>query len=124
MRRTTSRGVKCSPASSLLSSLKRRMSSSKTVPMPWLSRPSKRTEPSPFSTGRGLRLTELSKNFSIRLPRISASISVGIWLRNLNLSRISWTLGEKPSRYTSKLSRKRVCWTAERRLRRVNCEEL
>ena len=37
---TTSLGVKCSPASSLFSSLKRRISSSKTVPMPWLSRPS------------------------------------------------------------------------------------
>src|SRR5215217_5182016 len=36
MRRTTSRGVKCSPASSLFSSLKRRISSSKIVPIMWL----------------------------------------------------------------------------------------
>ena len=36
---TTSRGVKCSPASSLFSSLKRRMSSSNMVPMEWLSSP-------------------------------------------------------------------------------------
>ena len=63
---TTSRGVKCSPASSLFSSLNRRISSSKTVPIPWLSSPSSRTEPSPFNTGRGLRLTEVSRNFSIR----------------------------------------------------------
>jgi hypothetical protein len=40
---TTSRGVKCSPASSLFSSLKRRISSSKMVPMAWLSRPGRRT---------------------------------------------------------------------------------
>ena len=32
--RTASRGVQCSPASSLFSSLKRRTSSSKIVPMP------------------------------------------------------------------------------------------
>ena len=36
---TASRGVQCSPASSLFSSLKRRTSSSKIVPMAWLSRP-------------------------------------------------------------------------------------
>ena len=106
---TTSRGVKCSPASSLFSSLKRRMSSSKTVPMPWLSRPSSRTEPSPFVTGLGLRLTELSRNFSIRKPSASASTKVGIWLRNLNFSRTSWTFGEKPSRYASKSARSCCC---------------
>ena len=39
MRVTASRGVQCSPASSLFSSLKRRTSSSKIEPMPWLSRP-------------------------------------------------------------------------------------
>ena len=80
MRCTTSRGVKCSPASSLFSSLKRRMSSSKIVPMAWLSRPSRRTEPSKPKTGFGLRLMELSKNFSTRKPKTSASTSVGIWL--------------------------------------------
>jgi hypothetical protein len=37
--RTASRGVQCSPASSLFSSLNLRTSSSKTVPMAWLSRP-------------------------------------------------------------------------------------
>ena len=36
---TASRGVQCSPASSLFSSLKRRTSSSKIVPIAWLSRP-------------------------------------------------------------------------------------
>ena len=79
MSRTTSRGVKCSPASSLFSSLKRRINSSNTVPIPWLSRPARRTEPSPFNTGRGLRLIELSRNFSTRKPSASASTSVGIW---------------------------------------------
>ena len=82
---TTSLGVKCSPASSLFSSLKRRMSSSKTVPMPWLSRSSRRTVPSPFRMGLGLRLIELSRNFSSRKPSASASTRVGIWLRNLKL---------------------------------------
>ena len=50
---TASRGVQCSPASSLFSSLKRRTSSSKIVPIAWLSRPGCLTEPSPFSTGWG-----------------------------------------------------------------------
>ena len=45
---TASRGVQCSPASSLFSSLKRRTSSSKIVPIAWLSRPGCFTEPSPF----------------------------------------------------------------------------
>ena len=31
-------------------------------------------------------------------PRASALVRRGIWLRNSKLSRISWTLGEKPSR--------------------------
>ena len=53
---TASRGVKCSPASSLFSSLKHRISSSKTVPMPWLSRPGCRTAPSVSITGSGPRL--------------------------------------------------------------------
>ena len=55
---TASRGVQCSPASSLFSSLKRRTSSSKIVPIAWLSRPGCFTEPSPFKTGFGLRLID------------------------------------------------------------------
>ena len=62
---TASRGVQCSPASSLFSSLKRRTSSSKMVPIAWLSRPGCFTEPSPFSTGSGLRLMSGSRNFSM-----------------------------------------------------------
>ena len=50
---TASRGVQCSPASSLFSSLNRRTSSSKIVPMAWLSRPGCFTEPSPLRTGFG-----------------------------------------------------------------------
>ena len=46
MRVTASRGVQCSPASSLFSSLKRRTSSSKIAPIPWLSSPACRTDPS------------------------------------------------------------------------------
>ena len=58
---TTSRGVKCSPASSLFSSLNRRISSSKIVPMAWLSRPGRRSFPSWSNTGSGLRLTSWSR---------------------------------------------------------------
>ena len=57
---------------SLFSSLKRRTSSSKTVPIPWLSRPGGLTEPSPFSTGFGLRLMSGERNYSIRVPSASA----------------------------------------------------
>ena len=56
------------------------------------------TQPSPFSTGFGLRLIVGSRNFSISVPSASAFESRGIWLRNSKLSRISWTFGEKPSR--------------------------
>ena len=65
--------------------------------------------------GLGLRLIELSRNFSSRKPSTSASTNVGIWLRNLNLSRTSSTLGEKPSRYTSKSARNCCC-------RRAGCK--
>ena len=92
---TASRGVQCSPASSLFSSLKRRTSSSKIVPMAWLSRPGCLIEPSPFRTGLGLRLIERSRSFSIRVPSASAFDRRGIWLRNSNLSRISWTFGRE-----------------------------
>ena len=95
---TASRGVQCSPASSLFSSLKRRTSSSKIVPIAWLSRPGCFTEPSPFNTAFGLRLIDGSRNFSISVPSASAFDSRGIWLRNSKLSRISCTFGEKPSR--------------------------
>ena len=95
---TASRGVQCSPASSLFSSLKRRTSSSKTVPIPWLSRPGCLTEPSSFNTGLGLKLMSGDRNFSISVPRASALDRRGIWFRNSNFSRMSWTLGEKPSR--------------------------
>ena len=96
--RTASRGVQCSPASSLFSSLKRRTSSSKIEPMPWLSRPGWRTELSAFFTGAGLRLTSGEVSFSISVPSASAFDSRGIWLRNSKFSRMSCTLGEKPSR--------------------------
>ena len=69
---TASRGVQCSPASSLFSSLKRRTSSSKIVPIAWLSRPECFTEPSAFVTGFGLRLIDGSRNFSIKVPSASA----------------------------------------------------
>src|SRR5262245_37471284 len=51
---TASRGVQCSPASSLFSSLKRRTSSSKIVPIAWLSRARCFCDPSLFRTGLGL----------------------------------------------------------------------
>ena len=74
--------------------------------------------------GLGLRLIELSRNFSNRKPSTSASTSVGIWLRNLNLSRTSWTLGEKPSRYASKLARSLCCWPMDVRSRRRKADVL
>ena len=116
---TASRGVKCSPASSLFSSLKRRMSSSKIEPMPWLSRPGCLTEPSPFITGSGPRLMSGEVSFSISVPRASAFDSFGIWLRNSKLSRMSWTFPEKPSRYASKSARSRWRLARARRSRIV-----
>lgn len=86
MRRTASRGVQCSPASSLFSSLNLRTSSSKTVPIEWLSMPA------------GERSMSGSRNLSIIVPMASALESVWSWLRNLKLSRMSSTLDEKPSR--------------------------
>ena len=68
------------------------------MPMPWLSRPGCLTEPSLFSTGSGLRLISGEVSFSISVPRASALESRGIWLRNSKFSRMSCTLGEKPSR--------------------------
>ena len=59
---TASRGVQCSPASSLFSSLNRRTSSSKIVPIAWLSRPGCLTEPSPLRRVRAevdVRVEEL-----------------------------------------------------------------
>ena len=75
--RTASRGVQCSPASSLFSSLKRRTSSSKIVPMPWLSRPGCFTEPSAWlyrggaqvDVGRGELLDERTQGVGLREPR-------------------------------------------------------
>jgi hypothetical protein len=65
-----------------------------------------------------------SRNFSMSVPRASALERVGIWLRNLKFSRMSCTLGEKPSRYASK-SALRACWLARPfRALRVNGEVL
>jgi hypothetical protein len=49
-------------------------------------------------TGCGLRLSDESSIFSMSVPSASARDRRGIWLRNSKLSRMSWTLGEKPSR--------------------------
>jgi hypothetical protein len=68
------------------------------VPMPWLSRPGCLTEPSPFSTGLGLRLMSGERSFSISVPERVGLRERGIWLRNSKFSRMSCTLGEKPSR--------------------------
>ncbi len=65
---TASRGVQCSPASSLFSSLNLRTSSSKTVPMEWLSMAGCLTLPSPCRTGLGQRLISGSRNFSMSVP--------------------------------------------------------
>jgi hypothetical protein len=86
---TTSRGVKCSPASSLFSSLKRRIQLLEDRPYPMIVESGNLTSPFASATGFGLRLMDASRNFSMRLPRMLASMRVGIWLRNLNLSRIS-----------------------------------
>jgi hypothetical protein len=39
-----------------------------------------------------------SRNLLISAPNASALKSVVSWLRNLKLSRMSWTFGEKPFR--------------------------
>jgi hypothetical protein len=46
--------------------------------------------------GRGERSMSGSRNLLISVPSESERESVGSWLRNLKLSRMSWTLGEKP----------------------------
>ena len=70
MRVTASRGVQCSPASSLFSSLKRRNQFFEDRAHAWwLSRPGCRTEPSEFITGTGLRLMSGEVSFSISVPR-------------------------------------------------------
>ena len=110
-----SRGQRVEGAVQASSSLKRRTSSSKIVPIAWLSRPGCLIDPSPWRTGWGLRFTSGERNFSISVPRASALDRRGIWFRNSNFSRMSWTFGEKPSRYASK-SALSCCWL-ERALR-------
>ena len=124
MSATASRGVQCSPASSLFSSLKRRTNSSKIDPIPWLSSPGWRTEPSVFITGAGLRLTSGEASFSIRVPKASARESRGIWLQNSKLSRMSCTFGENPSSQASKSAVSRWRLARARRSRKVNFEVL
>ena len=51
-----------------------------------------RKSPAPPGPARG------RVSFSISEPRASGLESQGIRLRNSKLSRISWTVGEKPSR--------------------------
>ena len=97
--RTASRGVQCSPASSLFSSLKRRTNSSKIEPIPWLSRPGDRTEPSACFTGAGLRLMSGEVSFSMSVPKASGLREPRDLVTELEVSRgMSCTLGEKPSR--------------------------
>ena len=60
----------------------------------------------------------------MRAPSASLSVRRLSWLRNSNLSRMSWTLGEYPSKYASKSARS-DCWEARAaRSRRVNGEVL
>ena len=68
------------------------------VPIPWLSSPGCRTEPSVFITGSGLRLIAGDVSFSMSAPRASALESRGTWFRNSKLSRMSCTFEEYPSR--------------------------
>ena len=92
--------------------------------MAWLSRPGNRTVSSEFSTGLGLKFTVGDMNRSMRLPSTPPVDNLFTWLRNSNLSRMSWTLSENPSRYASKFCLS-CCWAVEvARARRVNCEEL
>ena len=92
--------------------------------MPWLSRPGCRTEPSAFFTGAGLRLMSGDVSFSTSVPRASALESRWIWLRNSKFSRMSCTLGEKPSRYASKSALSCCRLARARRSRKVNFEVL
>ena len=81
---TTSRGVQCSPASSLFSSLNRRMSSSKTFP--WRGCPGRAAGPCRRRRGQVGREIDLrSRNFSISLPRASAFDELGSLISQLEL---------------------------------------
>ena len=51
-----------------------------------------------LSMPAGERSMSESRNLLISVPSASAFDSVVSWLRNLKLSRMSWTLGEKPLR--------------------------
>ena len=84
---TASQGVQCSSTYSLFSSSKRRMSPSKTVHMPWLSKPGYFVEPSPFSTGFGPRLMSGNSVLSMSVPGASALDRRGIWLWNSETDR-------------------------------------
>ena len=68
------------------------------VPMAWLSSPGSFTVPSSFMIGLGLRFTVVDRNRSMRVPSAPLVESLAIWFRNSNFSRMSWTLGENPSR--------------------------
>ena len=124
MSSTASLGVQCSPASSLFSSLKRRTRSSKIVPMAWLSSAGSRTELSGFRTGSGLRLIWGERNRFTMRPSMSPLDSLLTWLRNSNFSRMSCTLGEKPSKYRLKSSRSCCCDAREVRSFSPNGEVL
>ena len=95
---TASRGVQCSPASSLFSSLKRRTSSSKTVPMRVVVEAGVLHRAVAVQHRVRAQVDVRRENFSISVPSASAFERRGIWLRNSKFSRMSWTFGEKPSR--------------------------
>ena len=107
---TISLGVKCLPASvTLVSSLNIRITSSKRVPIVWLSSASILTEPSSFNTGLLLRLIRGSTNFSINNPNLSCSESLSISFLIWNLLMITCTFSENPSKYSIK-SFFSCCW--------------
>ena len=110
--------LRCSPR------LKRRTSSSKMVPIPWLSRLGRRTAPPASTTGSGLKLISREVSFSINAPSASALDRREIWLRNSKLPRMSCTLGENPSSQARKSASRRWRLARARRSRRVNGETL
>ena len=72
------------------------------VPIAWLSSFGNITFPFLSFISSILKFIDLSRNFSINAPKQSFSISVSIWVLNLNFCRISCTFAENPSKYAIK----------------------
>ena len=125
MSRTASRGVQCSPASSLFSSLKRRTSSSKIVPIAWLSRPGRLDRAVAVLDRVG---AEVDRRVEELLDQSAEGVGSGQprdLVAELEICRgcpARWVRSRR-GRPRSRL-RSCCCWLADRRSRRVKGEVL